>query len=378
MYHTKKRQRKGNIIVLSAVLMSVMLGVVALSVDIGYLYVTRTELQATADAAALAGVAKLYPLSDDLQMNTFYLEPDINGSRSEAQTFARYNGAGLLRGQGPGDHSSSAKTFTLNANWENTPGGDIVIGRINDPSIRSEPLVPTLTFPNTVQATARLRDGHTNGAVNLFFARIFGIDNGDVHATASASVIHASLLPFATSTDKWNSLATGGDGDNYAVDHGVTGGPDNIPEITIFPDQNWNGEGLPPGNFGALSIGTDTASAADLRRQIDRGPTADELAFHAPLGHGVVMSGKTGMNATVKTAFKGGNADGRTYEGIIGHPRFLPIYSNVGGNGTNSWFEIAGFVAVRVMHVDLTGKTKFVTLQPIIDTRHLMSIRLTR
>ena len=38
-----------------AVLLVLLLGCVALAVDIGYLYVVRTELQRTADAAAMAG-----------------------------------------------------------------------------------------------------------------------------------------------------------------------------------------------------------------------------------------------------------------------------------------------------------------------------------
>ena len=49
------QQRKGTIIVMVAVMLVVLLGCVALAVDIGYLYVARAELQRAADAAALAG-----------------------------------------------------------------------------------------------------------------------------------------------------------------------------------------------------------------------------------------------------------------------------------------------------------------------------------
>ncbi|KKL08384.1 hypothetical protein LCGC14_2576400, partial [marine sediment metagenome] len=49
----------GAIIVMVAVMLVVLLGCVALAVDIGYLYVARAELQRTADAAALAGVSEL-------------------------------------------------------------------------------------------------------------------------------------------------------------------------------------------------------------------------------------------------------------------------------------------------------------------------------
>ena len=92
------------------------------------------------------------------------------------------------------------------------------------------------------------------------------------------------------------------------------------------------------------------------------------------------ISGKTGINTTVKVAFNGGwdESDLRYYEGIIGYPRFLPVYNHVEGNGTNSIFTIVGFAAVRVMKVNLLGNKKYVTLQPIRNRNHLMSVRLTR
>jgi len=49
-----RRSRRGNVLVLSAVLMIPLMGMVALSVDVGYLLWNQTRLQAAADAAALA------------------------------------------------------------------------------------------------------------------------------------------------------------------------------------------------------------------------------------------------------------------------------------------------------------------------------------
>ena len=53
------RQRKGSILVLSCLLMIVMMAVVAMSVDLGYIYNVRTELDRAVDAGALAGAATL-------------------------------------------------------------------------------------------------------------------------------------------------------------------------------------------------------------------------------------------------------------------------------------------------------------------------------
>jgi Flp pilus assembly protein TadG len=60
-----RRDRRGKIIVMTALLMVVLLGMVAFSVDVGYMAVTRTEMQICADAAALAGAAELVNGVDD-------------------------------------------------------------------------------------------------------------------------------------------------------------------------------------------------------------------------------------------------------------------------------------------------------------------------
>lgn len=53
------RHRRGKIVVMTAFLMVAMLAMVAFSVDVGYMAVTRTEIQICTDAAALAGASAL-------------------------------------------------------------------------------------------------------------------------------------------------------------------------------------------------------------------------------------------------------------------------------------------------------------------------------
>ncbi len=57
----KFRTRRGTIAILAAVMMTILLGMAAFSVDYGYILTARTDLQATADAAALAAVRELVP-----------------------------------------------------------------------------------------------------------------------------------------------------------------------------------------------------------------------------------------------------------------------------------------------------------------------------
>src|SRR5687767_4902661 len=56
---TAKSERKGNIVVLTAFLLVVLLAMIAFAVDVGYMSVVGTEMRAAVDASALAGAGEL-------------------------------------------------------------------------------------------------------------------------------------------------------------------------------------------------------------------------------------------------------------------------------------------------------------------------------
>lgn len=53
------RRKKGSILVLTAILMILMFAFLAFAVDLGYLAMARTQLQRTADSAAIAAAGSL-------------------------------------------------------------------------------------------------------------------------------------------------------------------------------------------------------------------------------------------------------------------------------------------------------------------------------
>ena len=59
MRRQPERRRRGAVAPLTAVLLIPILGMLAFAIDIGYITETNLELQNAADAAALAGAAKL-------------------------------------------------------------------------------------------------------------------------------------------------------------------------------------------------------------------------------------------------------------------------------------------------------------------------------
>ncbi|MFQ5895078.1 MAG: pilus assembly protein TadG-related protein [Nitrospinota bacterium] len=131
----RRRGRAGRAGVLLALLLPVLLGFAALTADVSYLYYARTALQATADAACLAGGAG--PLE------------------SEAQATVRRTAIGK--------HNINQKTAAL-ANS-----------------------LLTVTFPSgtTIRATV------SNPAMRLFFWRVIGWATAPVSATCGVSAANS-------------------------------------------------------------------------------------------------------------------------------------------------------------------------------------------
>lgn len=161
----KSSKDRGAVIVIVAVAMIVLLGVAALAVDIGYVAVTKNELQNIADAAALAGAGELsrqHTLDPDNQENFVADRAQI---LAIVQDIAGKNRAANLA--------------------ISIASGDVVIGRWNSAAgaIPEE----NLARANAVRVMAR-RDESLNSAVNTFFARVIGIDTVPVTADATAAL----------------------------------------------------------------------------------------------------------------------------------------------------------------------------------------------
>lgn len=386
----RHRNRRGVVIVLVTLLIVVLIGFLALAIDVGYLCVTRGQLQRAADAGSLAGVAALY---DPREMETELCEyrynvipPKPEAARWEVREFIGHNPA-------------ASRTLQVDPNSTNLPGGEIVIGcrSIGYQCGEAPPLTPTLDNPDSVLVRLPLEAGHVNGAARLFFAQVLGFYSADLGASAMATVRRpGGLLPFGMSETKWNSLATGGDGDYFAYqrgtgDFGVTIGSDEIPEVIIFPG-DWNGEGMPPGNFGLLFIGNHTGGPTIIRPQIDKGVSQSDLEFHGGVLHEhMKLSGRTGLKSGNKHALLGhpNQVDNRHYQGILGQIRYVAVYSDATGNGSNAEFTMSKFVMVRIMAIKIDGTTRIAqfdtegteitafVVQPVTDRRDFLELALT-
>lgn len=150
----------------------VVLGMAALAIDASMLWVTRAELQRTADAAALAGARAL--INDQRIADGGASEPVFTGTRESVATYVAGNPA-------------LQRTLTIDLNSGNGAGGDIVLGYLSNPDDQSQSM--DLTQPaefNAVAVQARM-DAERNGSITLFFARLFGNSASNGLATATAA-----------------------------------------------------------------------------------------------------------------------------------------------------------------------------------------------
>jgi Flp pilus assembly protein TadG len=342
------RRRKGNIIVLTAVLLVACVALLAMSIDVGYLYSIRTELQRSADSAAIAAAWELI---------------DQNGSAGDA------DGEDLSANA----IAKATQFAALNAVGTTSPAlgdSDVVVGYMANPSAPNSALVPTPLgiLPNAVQARVQ-RTSAQNGQVSLFFGRVLGVNQAGLEAEATAVFVSSfigfqapsdgsnlGILPFALDEQTWLSLEVNGT-DHWSynpANKSVFVGTDGIKEVNLYPQ----GTGS-PGNRGTVDIGAGNNSTSDLARQIEHGISADDFdAIGGSLEFGddgvLHLNGDPGISAGVKDELAS----------IIGKSRIIPLFRSVSGNGNNADYSIVKWVGIRVMRVDLSGGNKKVMVQP--------------
>ena len=160
------RSQSGAAAILVAFLMIVFLGIAALALDIGYLYVVRTELQNAADAAALAGAGRLYPRS--VTGAVISVVPPEWGAAEAAADY-------------PQAPANTAGGVMLTDYEVRTGYWNLVSGTLRSPLSTQGP-----QDAPAVQVTVRRSGGENSGPVQLFFARALGIGTAGVGATATA------------------------------------------------------------------------------------------------------------------------------------------------------------------------------------------------
>ena len=297
--------------------MPVMLGVTALAVDAGYMYVIRGDLQNAADAAAMAACTSL---------------TDESNLRFLAERFSRINHAGLGATLDPSDVQTGL--------WE----------RYN------RTFYPGLGPPNGVSVSVqRLRSRGTG--VSLFFANALGIGETDLSATAIASVddrfagfdpgAHggARLLPFTKHIDAYDPHAAAGT------------------EAVLWPAGADVADSDIAGNFGTVNFRGNSALVT--------GDLIDEGVLPSDLLNNLGVNELTYLDA-------GGSAVTYSFDGTPGlmtslESNLLPLIGQVIGffvhddaqpGGSNTLYRNVGIRFGRVMRVNLESTPAELVVMP--------------
>ncbi len=343
-------QRRGTVAVLTAVMLVILLAMCAFAIDVGYLLLAKSELQRSADAAALAAAWELVDQNE--LTNASPISTLVANARSTASQFGALNP--VLK------HSPEI------------PDANIVVGHLadfTDPTLSID--TSGINFPNIVQVKVS-RTSSQNGTVPFFLASILGIDSAAAEATSTAAILtsfngfrapsdggNLGMLPFALDVETWDAMIGGAGTDDWtwnASTSQIEAGPDGILEINLCPQ----GTGS-PGNRGTVDIGSNNNSTADIARQILDGVTPADLAYHGGSlefdSYGELsLNGDTGISAAIKGELLA----------IKGEPRVIPVFTLLTANGDNAQYTIVRFVGIRICEVKLTGalSRKRVMIQP--------------
>ncbi len=157
------RGRRGAALVLVALMMLVLIGFLGLSIDHAFVRKSTQELQAAADAAALAAAQLVYV--DDPATG-------FAATRSKAIEIAAYN-------------KVAGERLVLQRNLANLEDGDIVVGRWDrvEQTFIPSPILHVTPEHDAVMIRAR-RTGTSSLA--LFFGQAFGTSSSEVSRTSIA------------------------------------------------------------------------------------------------------------------------------------------------------------------------------------------------
>ena len=354
-----QESRRGIVFVLAIGLFLMIFAFTAFVVDIGYISLSRAQLQKSADAAALAATLEMYegwgPAATKTQTQV------ATNSRSAASTVAGSN-------EGAGESSVYADSTR-----------DVRLGNLQWDDTLNQWVESWGTTPyNLAEITLRRDQANStngDGPLDLFFAPVMGKEQATTVVSAKSALLpgvglrripgrNFGILPITLDLQTWDNLIDHGIGDdnfhwNDDTETITRNATDNVLEVSLYPTSD---PVLPPGNRGTVDFGPNGNSTSDISRQIlyglndaDISALGGEIDFTAlPMQ----LNGDTGLSAGIKDEL----------EAIKGEPRIIPIFDQVSGPGNNAWYRIVKFVPIRIMHVRLTGRpeSKQVVIQPAL------------
>ena len=302
----RAKGRRGQVIVIAAVMLFVLGGLLALTVDVGQVFVWRARLQNAADAASLAGIHKL-------------VRQRLEGVSEATARVAAASEATLIEQANVSDAGISIQFGKINAagNFETVDGS---------------------TSATAVLATASRDSSAPGGSVRLAFAPLLGINRCPVAGTGVAEVtssirgVLTGLAPFAVPEERLvppgqEMVFYPADGEAY----------DGLGDVTVAP-----------GCWGLLNLDGGALSTTELIEWIENGYNG---LFEISEDGYIWIDGTSGFRAALQKPMRA----------KIGETLIMVVYDVVTGTGSNAQFRCVGFMRGTILEVKLTGKNERIT-----------------
>jgi Flp pilus assembly protein TadG len=169
-FSARLKDKRGTVTVVVVLAMLALIGFAAFAIDVGYMMVSRNQLQNIADTAALAAAGELGASYEGMQIPAQReYRPDAGALLTEAQSVASRTGI-------------SGVTIL---------SSDFRLGTWN---FTTHTFTPSSTGPTAVNVTAR-KDNVANGPVTTLLAGVLGMGSFNVSATATASLAPPNYVP---------------------------------------------------------------------------------------------------------------------------------------------------------------------------------------
>lgn len=414
-------RRAGAIALQTAVMVILMLAIAACAVDFGWILMTKTQLQAVADASALAGGTVL---RRGLGENRLSATTIAAAARQYADDYSKLHRNGDVTSTylNPSrDVSLGWAKMNTDGSWQRNVGAEL----------------PGVGGYNMVRVVAhRDQTGSTNAdrPLALFLAPVMGIDTSNVSAVATAvtmpsngvriepgSTMTANMIPFTLSVDTWRKFllaqryftannrtrpnpSSSVQADMSNLDRGwyvpatgmwhnppaspIAGSPPTLPEplfghvesssfVLDFDDAYrlaTTGSGTTTGGDGQLEVDIypkDIYTSGNFGT-IDIGSSANETSVVARQ----ILSGVNASdlsyypnNAFVLPRYTEGDTGISAgfkdeLEAIKGQCRVIPLFAGDPVNpGNNALYYLSSLAGIRIMDVRLVGNAKRLTVQ---------------
>jgi Flp pilus assembly protein TadG len=262
-----KRDERGAILIITTVYLPVIVGFFTLAVDMSYVLRTKNTLQVTADAAALAGIARMVELAETSPWTqTCQTAKDYATTNMPVASYGN-----VLKQNNVGNCS------------------DVLVGKWNGSAFTSNATVACGITCNAVQVTTRM-SGTNGNSLQLAFAPMIGISTFDVTATAVATYGND---PGAT---PWNVSIIQDVSGSFAQEINNAKAADQALETCILQNSSSNSK-IGIGLFGV----TATSYLTPLTVSTNNSALTNAITGISVGGNGMPSSGGTDIAAGINT-----------------------------------------------------------------------------